>query len=164
MSGAPQTTRRHRPRVIVGVAAAVLFAGIQVIPAGKTNPPVTRDLIAATSAPEAEATLLRGACYDCHSHETRWPWYASVAPASWRTARHVWNGRQRLNLSDWPQDRPWDARARLESMAQALRAGSMPPADYRLLHPAAKLTAEQRTRLAAWLEATAGSLKAQRAP
>ena len=164
MSGAPQTTRRHRPRVIVGVAAAVLFAGIQVIPAGKTNPPVTRDLIAATSAPEAEATLLRGACYDCHSHETRWPWYASVAPSSWWTARHVRRGRDRLNLSDWPQDRPWDARARLESMAHALRADSMPPADYRLLHPAAKLTPEQRIRLAAWLETAADTLKAQRTP
>jgi len=164
LSGAPQPAKQRRPRVIMGVAAGVLFAGIQVIPAGKTNPPVTRDLIAATSAPEAEATLLRAACYDCHSHETRWPWYASVAPASWWTARHVRNGREHLNLSDWPQHRPWDARAKLESMAQALRAGSMPPADYRFLHPAAKLTAEQRTQLAAWLETAAGSLKAQRAP
>ena len=73
----------------VGLAVAVLLVAIQFVPGGAVNPPVTQDLPA---PPEVKA-ILRQACYDCHSHETRWPWYGRVAPSSWLVARDVSAGR-----------------------------------------------------------------------
>ena len=79
-------------------------------------------------------------------------------------AGHVRAGRAHLNFSDWPQGRPWEARAKLESAAHLLRADAMPPSDYRLLYPAAKVTSNERLRLVTWLETNAASLQSQRAP
>ncbi len=77
-------------------AAVVLIAG-QFVPAKRTNPPVQGVLVA---PPEIEATLRR-ACYDCHSNETRWPWYSRVAPLSWFIVRDVEVGRKEINFSEW---------------------------------------------------------------
>ena len=140
------------------VTACVVFAGAQLVPVRRTNPPVTTDMIVATAAPETEAKLLRAACYDCHSYETRWPWYASVAPVSWWTVRHVREGREHLNFSDWPQTKPYEAKAKLESIAHALREDTMPLKDYRLMHAEARLSNQDRSQLAAWAETNAASL------
>lgn len=141
-----------------GVTAGVLIA-LQFVPASRTNPPANADLLASVKLDESAAQSLRAACFDCHSHETRWPFYARVAPVSWWVSRHVREGREHLNFSDWPAARPWDARARLESMAHALATDSMPPTDYRWLHPNARLKAQERTQLADALQAAAEQLK-----
>ena len=75
----------------------VVFLLIQFVPVERTNPPVTGEVEAADPVMEA----LRNACYDCHSNETRWPWYSRVAPLSWRIAEHVRIGRRNLNFSEW---------------------------------------------------------------
>ena len=142
--------KRRFPRRLAGVG--ILFGGLQLFPAQRVNPTVPADFIALAAVPEPQARLLRAACYDCHSHETRWPWYAHIAPVSWRVTRHVHQGRERLNFSDWPQARPWTVKADLDSVARALRDASMPPWDYCLLHPSANMTSEERLHLAAWIE------------
>ena len=130
---------------------------MQMLPSVRTNPPVVNEFVAARLS-QPEAHLLREACYDCHSHETRWRWYSRVAPASWWIASHVKKGRERLDFSDWPQTRPWEAKAKLESIAAALRDDSMPPSSYRLMHSQARLSLEQRVRLAAEMKAEAETL------
>ncbi len=75
--------------------------------------------------------LAAAACFDCHSNETEWPWYTSVAPFSWLTQHDVEEGRAALNFSEW--DRPQET----DEVTEAIREGSMPPWYYRLLHPAA---------------------------
>ena len=67
---------------IAAIAAIVLFVVIQLVPIRRTNPPVTGDM----PAPVEVKAILKGACYDCHSHETVWPWYSRVAPVSWLVA------------------------------------------------------------------------------
>ena len=70
---------------------------IQFVPVVRENPPITAPLAA-----QAElAQVLERSCYDCHSNQTRWPWYASVAPVSWLVARDVDRGRHELNFSAW---------------------------------------------------------------
>ena len=157
----PKPKCRWRRTVVI---ALVLFAAIQLISAGNTNPSVATDMISATTASAVEAKLLRAACYDCHSHETHWPWYASVQPVSWWTVRHVREGREHLNFSDWPQTKPWEAKAKLESIAHALRSDSMPLADYRWLHPQSKLTSTERNQLAQWAEVAAKQLSLKPEP
>ncbi|HET9249188.1 MAG TPA: heme-binding domain-containing protein [Actinomycetota bacterium] len=124
-----------------------VFLLIQVIPYGRdhTNPPV--DAEPAWDSP-ATRELASAACFDCHSNETRWPWYTSVAPVSWFTQHDVEEGRETLNFSEW--NRPQET----DEVAEAIREGSMPPWTYRVLHPAARLSDAEIRRLIAGLEAT----------
>jgi hypothetical protein len=134
----------------VAIGAVIVLAVIQVIPYGRnhTNPPVRQE--PAWSSPETR-TLAKRACFDCHSNETRYPWYSNIAPVSWLTERDTMEGRLKLNFSEW--DRPQkDA----EHAAEELRKGEMPLWFYVPLHLEAKLSAAERAALIAGLQATIG--------
>ncbi|MDI3339830.1 MAG: heme-binding domain-containing protein [Sphaerobacter sp.] len=132
---------------------AVLLVAIQFVPYGRDhrNPPVTQEP-AWDSAQTRE--LARRACFDCHSNETRWPWYTNVAPVSWLVQRDVEEGRAKLNFSAW--DRP-EAREEAGESAKTVREGEMPPWYYLPLHPEARLSPEEQAALIRGLEATFGS-------
>lgn len=76
-----------------------VFILMQFIQTEKTNEKTPKEL--EIKAPENIKTLLKNACYDCHSNETKWPWYSKVAPFSWVINSHVKDGRKALNLSIW---------------------------------------------------------------
>jgi Haem-binding domain len=143
---------------------AALVAGfvlLQFTSPPRTNPPVApgHDLLATNAPPPEIATLLHNACYDCHSDETRWPWYSHIAPVSWLVAGDVAHGRERMNFSDWPRALPERAAKRLERISEEVDDKDMPPAKYTLLHPEARLTAGQREQLIHWADQEAARLK-----
>ena len=74
------------------VAGVVVFGLIQLVPYGRdhANPPVTREV--KWDSPRTRA-LAAGACFDCHSNLTTWPWYSNVAPVSWLVYADVVGGR-----------------------------------------------------------------------
>ncbi len=136
----------------------VVFALLQLTNPARTNPPVVNDL-AATNAPPAEITaLLRAACYDCHSYETKWPLYSRIAPASWLIASDVNEGREHFNFSDWPTNDTRIAK-KLDRINEVLDYKEMPPKKYTLLHPEARLTDAQRKQIMDWTDAAAGKLR-----
>jgi hypothetical protein len=149
--------KRRLKWVLAG--AVVLFAALQGFNPSRVNPPVKADFMAATRPPAAVAAALRAACYDCHSHETVWPWYARVAPASWLLASDVNEGRTHLNFSDWPADAARAAK-NLDRVNEVVDYREMPPKKYTLLHAAARLTAQQRKEIMDWTETRAGQLRA----
>ena len=141
-------------------ALAVVFVALQLTNPAHTNPPVTADFVASNAPPPPIAALLHAACYDCHSHETKWPLYSRIAPISWLVVDDVNEGRHQLNLSEWPADRPdWQVR-RLENMSDEIQSGEMPPKKYTLIHADARLTDAARQELTDWLDAEAERLKA----
>src|ERR1700675_3478768 len=101
--------RMPRMRTIVLSTIALLIA-IQLVPIHHDNPPATGSL----TAPAPVASILRRACYNCHSHETTWPWYSYVAPVSWLVARDVHEGRRHMNFSAWAG---YDPTLRLKKLA-----------------------------------------------
>ncbi|SRR5579871_4277034 len=129
-------------------AAAILIVALQLMPVHRSNPPATADL----SAPPEISSMLRDACYDCHSNHTRWPWYSAIAPVSWIVYRDVAEGRRRLNFSDWDAyaSDPGTARRKLTQIADLVIAGKMAPWYYRALHPRARLDPAQRRIIARW--------------
>jgi hypothetical protein len=141
------------------VALAAGFALLQLTNPARTNPPVVSDLIASNPPPPQVAAMLHAACYDCHSSETRWPWYSRAAPISWLIANDVNEGRKNLNLSDWPNDIPMRAAKRLEDMSDEVGSGEMPLPKYTKIHADARLTENQRKELTDWLDAEAARLK-----
>ncbi len=130
---------------VVGVVAAA-FVAVQFVPYGRdhTNPPVT----AAYAWRSAEArAVAEKACYDCHSNETVWPWYANVAPASWLVQRDVEEGRDRLNFSEWSPGSEAVAAAIGSAIAEVVAEGEMPPLQYRIVHGGARLSDAERRLL-----------------
>ena len=125
----------------VGLA---VFAGIQFVGASRTNPPVESDV--AWDSPRTHELFFR-ACADCHSHETRWPWYGRIAPASWLVANHVRTGRLDMNISV-PDE------VDVTEAVNQIRSGRMPPLDYRLMHPEARLNEAEKTELISGLKKT----------
>ena len=130
----------------LGMGLAFVVVAIQFVPVTRSNPPERGQ---APAPPEVQAILVRS-CYDCHSSETRWPWYSRIAPASFLIAHDVREGRKELNLSAWEQ---YDARRKarkLREIAEQVETGEMPQWYYVLLHPDARLSARDRERIADW--------------
>jgi hypothetical protein len=135
------------------IAILILVLGAaQLVPYGRyhTNPP--DGTLAAFDSPQTQA-LAERACFDCHSNHTRWPWYASMAPASWRIQHHVDEGREKLNFTafDGANEKMADAAG---EASKSITKGEMPPADYLLMHPEARLNATEKAALARGLGVT----------
>ena len=144
----------------IAAALAVVFVLLQFANPSRTNPPVANDLMAANPPPPEIAALLHAACYDCHSYETKWPWYSHIAPVSWLIASDVSNGRHNMNFSDWPTNDPVRIAKRLENMSEEIGYNEMPPKKYTFIHADARLTDSQRKELEDWLDSEAAQLKA----
>jgi hypothetical protein len=123
-----KTKKRIRILLIAGVAGFLL---LQVFPAKvigihtediNSNPPGRYNLDA---PPEVDA-ILRRACYDCHTHETKWPLYARIAPGSWLMARDVHNGRNHLNFSKWADVDEDERKNDLQTCWEQVESGAMP--------------------------------------
>jgi cytochrome c len=95
-------------------------------------------------------------CADCHSETTTWPAYARLAPGSWLIERDVAEARRHLNLSQWQQLSTERQELLKQEIAQQAKRGSMPPMQYRWLHPGASLTKDEVAALTSLLPADAG--------
>lgn len=134
------------------IAVLVVFLAAQAVPYGRdhSNAPITGEPDWAT--PETRE-LVKRACFDCHSNEVKWPWYSKVAPISWTVWKHVKDGRNKVNYSEF--DRP--QREGDESFKE-VKQGSMPPPYYTFggLHPDANLSADEMSALLEGLATTPG--------
>lgn len=128
-----------------------LFLLIQLIPFGKDhqNPPIQSE--PKWNAPATKQLFAR-AYNDCHSHETKWPWYSHVAPISWLTQRDVIEGREYFNVSLWGTQK----KNKGDEAAEELEKGKMPPWFYLPTHPEARLSPTERTALTKGLLSTFG--------
>jgi Haem-binding domain len=102
------------------------------------------------AVPDPVLSTLRRACFDCHSEATRWPWYATFPLASHLIERDVTEARGQLNLSRWIDYNPFDRADLLDKMCELASRRRMPPWQYRLMHPGARLSATEVSALCAW--------------
>jgi mono/diheme cytochrome c family protein len=141
-------SRLKRLLLFLVAGLAVAFMAIQLVPYGRPtpNPPVRRE-------PNWDSSRTRElaarACFDCHSNQTRHPWYSYVAPVSWLVNSDIEGARSKMNLSEW--DLP-----QREAMAavEQIEKGNMPLPFYVPLHPEARLSDEERQALINGIEAT----------
>jgi hypothetical protein len=133
-----------------GLLVVLAAVAIQFVPYGRShlNPPVGAEPV--WDSPDTRA-LAKQACFDCHSNETEWPAYSTIAPLSWLIQHDVSEGRAVLNFSEWqrPQEEAKEA-------AEEVLEGEMPLRMYQLMHAHARLSATDRERLARGLERTLG--------
>ena len=145
--------------IILLIIAAILVL-IQFIPAERPeytakNPD---DLIVNNQIPEDISAILKNACYDCHSNETNYPWYAHVYPVKLLIYKDVKKGREALNFSNWESLKKLDKASVLDDIGGEVLEGDMPMKIYTCMHSDAKLSIGQRNEIAAWSEEFADAL------
>jgi len=134
---------RKKSAFLIGL---LIIIGIQFWPVERRNPPVSSDI----QAPPEVKDALRAACYDCHSNETKWPWYGYIAPASWLLAHDVSEAREKLNFSEWESIPRGDRPAGARQVWREVENGEMPLLMYRIIHSSARLSETQRNILRDW--------------
>jgi hypothetical protein len=145
--------RRRLPFIFLGVIA-IGTSGLALRPDGRTpSGHAARPLLEGARIDPATLAILQRACQNCHSERTEWPWYSHLPPASWLIHRDVDEARAQLNLSRWQDRNAAEQKALLSEIGAAARSGSMPPAQYRWLHPASKLSPEEREQVYRWTRA-----------
>jgi hypothetical protein len=106
-----------------------------------------QDFMTLMSPPEDVKTILKNACYDCHSYHTQYPWYDQIAPVSYWLSGHVNHGREELNFSVWGTYSDKKSDHKLEECVEKVDNKSMPLKSYTWAHKKARLSSEQRASI-----------------
>jgi hypothetical protein len=154
---------RSRKSLILFVIL-IIFIVIQFIRPEKNNSPDTEFALASKYALSGSVNeIMKGACYDCHSNQTNYPWYAEVQPIAWWVSDHVNEGKRHFNFSDFTRRTIAVQNHKLEEVVETVEEHEMPLPSYTWLgmHPKADLTEEQRTEIINWAKWQMESLKKQ---
>lgn len=137
-------------QIVFGVLIIIQFFRID-----KTIKPINTktDYISVAQTNPEISTILKNACYDCHSNQPTYPWYTNIAPVSWWIKNHINEGSRHLNFSEWETYTSKRKDHKLEECIEMIEEGEMPMNSYTWMHGEAKLTNAQRTLLIDWFKA-----------
>ena len=110
------------------------------------------DFLVVAKADDTIASIIKNSCYDCHSNNTQYPWYAEVAPLSWWIAYHVDEAKEELNFSEWSTFSEKRKNKKLKEIVEELEEREMPLKTYLPMHPEAKLSDKQIVLLTTWIK------------
>ena len=139
--------RRKKGPLVLLILIALLIA-IQFYPVNRDNPTVTADF----SGDPAVKQILVQSCYDCHSNQTKWPWYSHIAPVSWLVVSDAHEGREKINFSEWGTYSAEDQADAKKEIRKEVEKGEMPLEIYLWMHSKAKLTDLQKADLLRWTQ------------
>jgi len=142
----------------------IVFILVQFIPrsVNKSNQTPSTDFAKTYPVPAEVESILREACYDCHSNNTRYPWYSNIQPFRWLLDRHIKNGKEELNFNEFGSYTPRRQYNKLNSIIESLKKRTMPLNSYKMLHAGARLNNDQKQSITQWINRTRDSLKAKR--
>lgn len=149
-------TEKKKRKIVkkVLLVLLVVFVIIQFFRIDKGHPKIKKrqDFISITKPSKKVETILRNACYDCHSYETKYPWYSNVSPVSWWVDHHIKEGREHLNFSVWGKYKKKQQNHKLHECAVEVQGEKMPLNSYTWTHGDAKLSTADRKMLTEWFE------------
>lgn len=137
---------------IVALVLLLGFVVIQFIRPDFTNPPINAaDKIEnSMQIPENVQAILTRSCADCHSHETKYPWYSKIQPSAWFLKDHIDEGRREMNFSIWNTYEPRRKKRKLDEICEQIEIKEMPLPSYLWIHGEAKLSEEDIKTLCDW--------------
>ena len=129
------------------VVAIVLV--IQVIPVERnvSTVPPGQSFEKTEKVPANVAAILKVSCYDCHSNNTRYPWYSELQPGAWFMARHIKKGKEELNFDEFNNYSKRRKKAKIKSIISQIEKDEMPLRSYRMMHGNARLSADEKKEL-----------------
>lgn len=145
------------------IALVVLLVVIQFIrPAKNVGEVITENDISNTyEIPEAVHSVFVQKCYDCHSANTKYPWYSNFQPVAWWINDHVQEGKEHLNFSEFKTYTEKKAKHKLEEVSEAVTDGWMPLESYVFIHRETKITADDTEKINAWIASLGISIKGE---
>jgi hypothetical protein len=145
-------------KVLLGLL--VILVIIQFIqPArNKSGQAMPNDISKMVAMPAKVQGILKKACYDCHSNNTQYPWYANVQPLNWFLDDHVQSGKAELNFNEFGAYTPRRQQSKLRSIENSLKDGTMPLSSYTLIHRNAILSEAEKMQIISWVQISRDSL------
>ena len=139
----------------------VAFILIQFFPIDKNNPVATPqlDFLKIKNTPERTAALIRTSCYDCHSSESKYPYYSNIQPFGWFLKKHIDEGRKELNFSTFANYTKKKQAHKLDEAVEMIEKGEMPLDSYVLVHNEAKLSAPEKEELIHYFKTMAAEIR-----
>lgn len=142
------------------LAIFIGFIAIQFVqPARNTNGQVlATDITKVISVPDSVQMVLKRACYDCHSNNTNYPFYAYIQPIGWFLNKHIQDGKKQLNFSDFRAMPKRRQASKLKSIASQIKDEAMPLTAYTMLHKNAILNKIEKNLIIHWANTVKDSL------
>ena len=137
--------------LLAGALFAVTLTGLALHP--EPPPARAKPLFQGARIDGPTLALFQRACQNCHSENTRWPWYSRIPPASWVIGKDVDDARRHVNFSNWDSYRPEEQEELLTRIGSVVRTGQMPLPRYTLLHREAVLALQERQQIYEWSRA-----------
>lgn len=137
---------------IIGWLAVIVVAvvlAIQVIPVERnvSTVPPGQSFEKTEKVPANVAAILKVSCYDCHSNNSRYPWYSELQPGAWFMAQHIKKGRDELNFDEFNNYSKRRKKAKIKSIISQIEKDEMPLRSYRMMHGNARLSADEKKEL-----------------
>lgn len=130
--------------IVVAVVLAIQFIPVErnvsTVPAGQSFEKTEK-------VPANVAAILKVSCYDCHSNNTRYPWYSELQPGAWFMARHIKKGKEELNFDEFNNYSKRRKKAKIKSIISQIEKDEMPLKSYRMMHGNARLSADKKKEL-----------------
>jgi uncharacterized protein YxeA len=142
-------------------ALAVAIVVIQFIQIDQTNPTVdeSQDFLKTHNPSPEIAAQIKASCYDCHSNESTYPWYANVQPAGWFLKHHIDEGRHELNFSEFGSYSTKKQAHKLEESIELIEKGEMPLSSYTIMHKESVLDDDAKTALVDYFKSIQKSIQ-----
>ena len=149
----------NRRKIWVGLLVLFIFIQFVQPTRNKSNQSLQTDLVKLFVVPSEVLKVLEAACFDCHSNNTKYPWYSWVQPFGWILANHIRKGKEDLNFSEFGSYSVRRQLSKLTGVANSINDGSMPLSSYTLLHKTARLSKDEKALLINWVLKTRDSLR-----
>jgi hypothetical protein len=145
-------------KILIGVL--IVLSVMQFIRPGKNRSTIISktDIAHVVNVPVNIHDLLKTSCYDCHSNNTNYPWYANIQPLGWWLANHIKEGKRELNFNEFRSYSQRRQLSKLKAIAESIKDGSMPLSSYTLMHQNAKLSENDKQAVIDWTEKARDSL------
>jgi len=139
----------------------IVFIVIQFIrPArNQSGQVLSTDITKTINIPDKILDVFKNSCYDCHSNDTRYPWYVNIQPMGWFMANHIKKGKTNLNFSEFGTYSKRKQANKLRAISKSVNDGSMPISSYTIMHTDAKLSEENKKLITEWTSNTKDTLE-----
>ena len=144
----------------IGLVLLAVFIVIQFIRPARNDSErlLPADISKLVTIPDSVQILLKDACYDCHSNNTNYPWYVNIQPMGWLMAKHIRQGKEALNFSEFGSYSSRRQLSKLTGIANSIRDDIMPLSSYKWMHKNARLSIDEKTLIIDWVQRSKDSL------
>lgn len=145
----------------IGWGLLIILIGIQFIRPSKNQQQEisTNHISRQFSIPGDVEPILEKACYDCHTNNSRYPWYYNIQPVGIWMNGHIKEAKEKLNLSEFTDKRPRVQFHKMEEIIEMVKEKAMPITSYKWTHKDARLTVAERSKIMEWAGSVMDTLK-----